>query len=175
MGKRGPQPVDMTGLQFGRLTVLRQVENSPGTEDRPYGRIQWLCRCECGTETIASGMNLRRGETKSCGCLRRGMAHQKSHPKIHGQAIRDGTPTYRSWGAMKTRCYNPNSDRYPSYGARGIKVCDRWRDSFVNFFADMGERPEGKTLGRFGDKGDYEPGNVQWMTPAEQAANRYRT
>jgi len=72
---------------------------------------------------------------------------------------------------MKTRCFNIKGDNFASYGALGVTVCDRWKDSFENFLADMGERPEGTTLGRFGDMGNYEPKNCKWMTSAEQVAN----
>ena len=74
---------------------------------------------------------------------------------------------------MWQRCTNPKTNGFEHYGGRGIKVCDRWK-SFENFFADLGERPAGTTLGRFGDEGNYEPGNVKWMTPAEQRANKRR-
>jgi hypothetical protein len=73
-----------------------------------------------------------------------------------------------SWEAMRDRCYNPKTARYKNYGGAGVRVCDRWQD-FRNFLADMGLRPEGKTLGRILDMGDYEPGNAFWMTSAEQS------
>ena len=77
---------------------------------------------------------------------------------------------------MKQRCFNPNTERYPKYGALGVTICDRWNiskgGSFQNFLSDMGERPAGTSLGRFGDVGNYEPGNCKWMTQAEQVANR---
>jgi hypothetical protein len=73
---------------------------------------------------------------------------------------------------MRERCSNPNNDRWKNYGGRGIEVCERWLHSFENFLADVGARPEGTSLGRFGDEGNYEPGNVKWMTPAEQGNAR---
>jgi len=94
------------------------------------------------------------------------------HPK-HGHATkRFGlSPTYISWVAMKGRCLQPKNEKYPSYGGRGVTICDRWR-TFVNFLADMGDRPEGKTLDRFPNRnGNYEPGNCRWATPQEQADN----
>jgi hypothetical protein len=95
----------------------------------------------------------------------------------HGHT-RTGTPsrTYTSWRGMNNRCYNPKNASYNRYGLLGVEVCLRWRygtpNAFENFLADNGERPEGTTLGRFGDIGNYEPSNCKWMTPKEQAQNR---
>tara|TARA_B100000674_G_scaffold463313_1_gene444224 strand:+ start:439 stop:891 length:453 start_codon:yes stop_codon:yes gene_type:complete len=84
---------------------------------------------------------------------------------IHGMAK---TPTYNSWHKMMQRCYEPSSNRFYAYGAKGVSVHPSWHD-FMSFVSDMGIRPEGTTLGRFEDKGNYEPGNVAWQTPEEQA------
>lgn len=80
-------------------------------------------------------------------------------------------PAYNSWHGMFSRCENPRDKRYADYGGRGIKICGRWRD-FMNFLADMGQRPAGTSLDRYPDKnGNYEPGNCRWATPGEQQNN----
>lgn len=150
----------------------------------------WKCLCDCGKEAITRGNALTQGKIRSCGCLlikyrencresREAKAIEKRNrpPKLgmfkHGHSGGNETPEYRSWRAMKGRCLNPNTEKYAKYGALGVTVCDRWlgKDGFSNFLADMGERPPGTTLGRFGDVGNYEPGNVKWMTSAEQREN----
>jgi hypothetical protein len=84
-------------------------------------------------------------------------------------------PLYTIWSAMKDRCHNPNNKQYADYGGRGITVCDRWRNSFPNFLEDMGERPEGLTLERSDNDGNYEPSNCVWETRKKQAENRRNT
>lgn len=89
-------------------------------------------------------------------------------PEFHG--MRE-TPTYSSWINMKKRCFNKEHAAYPRYGGRGITVCERWKTSFMAFLSDLGERPEGTTLGRIDNNGDYEPGNCRWETKEEQSIN----
>jgi RNA polymerase sigma factor (sigma-70 family) len=94
----------------------------------------------------------------------------------HGHTSDSGkmNPTYLSWTSMKQRCYNNKHEAYKKYYGRGITVCDRWRNSFINFLKDMGERPIGKTLDRINNNGNYEPSNCKWSTLKEQARNTRR-
>lgn len=122
------------------------------------------------------GDSLTTVKTRSCGCLiGNGLPKTWEVARKHGHASGGClTPTFRSWSAMHTRCYNPRYDDYPSYGGRGITVCTRWsgKDGFQNFLADMGERPNGTSIDRFPDNdGNYEPGNCRWATRSQQMRN----
>lgn len=151
---------DLTGRVFGRLTV----EGYSHTHTQRSGKraAVWSCRCECGGTASVMTSNLKKGNTRSCGCL------HKQQMTLHGKS---STRLYRVWQSMLQRCSNPNASRYAEYGGRGIKVCHRWQ-KFENFLADVGERPEGTSLDRINVNGDYEPGNVRWATIAEQARNK---
>jgi len=150
---------DHSGERYGRLTVLKRI--------RVEGRQQydWLCRCDCGNETVAQTGGLLRGSTRSCGCLAKDVGALR---KTHGLT---GSRTYISWRAMRARCLNPQDKDYPRYGGRDIKICERW-GSFENFLADLGERPEGKSLDRIDCNGNYESGNVRWADDKTQSNNR---
>jgi hypothetical protein len=136
-----------------------------------------LCECGCGLPApIATETKRKIGHVRGQPIrFRRGhnlRLDERSRFFKHGMK---GTPTYRSWMAMNRRCNNPNTKDYPNYGGRGIRICDRWsgKSGFENFLADMGERPEGKTLDRHpNNDGHYEPGNCRWASKARQSFNK---
>lgn len=160
--------VDMIGKRFQRWTVLREDGYTEGKNKRYY---RYLCICDCGTILSVIGRNLRKGITESCGCFQKERA--AAAQEKHGHSPRTGaTRTYYSWTAMIGRCSRPNNCGYKWYGARGIRVCDRWLNSFENFLEDMGERPKGKSLDRINNDGNYEPSNCRWATQKEQIRNQ---
>lgn len=153
--------IDMTGLRFGRLVGVRFVSLSK------IGKARWLFRCDCGENHEAEGVAVRCGVINSCGCLREDVA--KANQTTHGMSR---TAEHKSWLAMKRRCYNKNYRDFECYGGRGITVCAEWRDSFEQFYTDMGPRPPGLTLERKENSLGYSKDNCVWATDTEQSRNR---
>jgi hypothetical protein len=151
---KSPWPI--AGTKSGRLAAVAPV---PGAV---RGRRKWTWLCDCGNSRVAYVSHVKSGLTSSCGCAR-------------GTHRHSATGTYRSWCSMIQRCTNQENPNYKNYGARGIKICERWRD-FATFLADVGHRPSpAHTLERDKNDGNYEPGNVRWATRAEQLRNTRRT
>ena len=144
---------------FGRLAVVSLSPARVGQKG-----AFWLCRCQCGAEKPVRAAALRSGNTKSCGCLK------LDRMTKHGA---HRTAEYQIWRGMKDRCGRPKRARYESYGGKGVRVCERWRDSFENFLADMGPRPgPAYSIERDDNDGDYEPRNCRWATTTEQSRHK---
>jgi len=143
---------DLIGMEFGKLRVISYA----GVDSSDHSR--WNCVCSCGKTSVTRADKLKSGLAKSCGCGR--ITHHMT-----------GTKTHDVWVNMIQRCRNKNSKNFHRYGGRGISVCDRWL-SFENFLSDMGEKPDGLSIERINNDGNYEPSNCRWATQYDQTQNR---
>ncbi len=157
---------DLSSKKYGRLTVLHRAGSNK------HRHILWLCKCDCGTEKVVSGVLLKRGDVHSCGCLRKEITSKKF--KKHGESVQaEHTAEYRAWRSMINRCENPRVNSYKNYGGRGIKVCTRWRHSYGAFLKNLGRKPsEAHSLDRIDVDGGYFPSNCRWSDAKQQARNR---
>lgn len=155
--------IDLTGQRFGRLIVIERVQKEG------YTNAFWKCRCDCGKEIVTSSRHLRSGHTQSCGCYQRERAAE--YHTVHGMK---GTKLLSVYSAMKGRCYNPSDGKYYRYGARGIKMCDEWKNNPSAFFnwALSNGYSEGLSIDRIDNDGNYCTENCRWVDALTQANNK---
>lgn len=172
-----PPLIDLVGQRFGRLTVIKRAENSSS------GHPKWECQCECGNIVVALGSNLKKGVTKSCGCLHKEVSTDrillisenqkgKNHPLYkHGKSK---SRIHWVWEQMKQRCHSPRNRNYKYYGGRGITMCPEWKDDFKAFhdWAMANGYLEGLTIDRIDNDRGYSPDNCRWVTQKQQIKNR---
>lgn len=151
---------DLTGQRFGRLLVASYA-------GKHRKRHKWNCVCDCGNLSCIDRPQLTGGKSVSCGCYKKELLSRVA--KTHGMC---NSAEYHIYRNMLARCHNEKNTSFPGYGGRGITVCDRWMESFENFYADMGSRPSKiHSIDRINNDGNYEPGNVKWSTPSQQTRN----
>ena len=162
----GKPRLNLVGRRFGKLNVIARIEP-------PIGKTRFVCDCDCGNKTVATGIDIKSGNTTSCGCVKKVIGYTSNLK--HGGASGKFTGAYRAWRSMKQRCLDKNCKAYADYGAKGVTVCQQWIDSFESFLSDMGERPNGYSLERINVFDGYHPANCKWIPLKEQTKNQRKT
>lgn len=158
---------DISGQKFNKLTAIKPAQYAT------HGKCtKWLCKCECGNETVVSYTHLKAGHTQSCGCLRQKYGKASARGEQHGMSR---TPLYNVWVAMKARIFNPNNRYYHYYGGRGLTINDEWL-SFGAFseWAIANGYKKGLDLDRIDNEKGYAPENCRWVTHGVNLQNTRR-
>lgn len=176
--RRAHNFVDITGQIFYRWTVLKY------DAERSTRKVYWICKCECGTIKSVAGTTLKQGTTKSCGCFNLEVSNSpRNEYGFYANNDKIGLSFLHRYNMMVARCYNPKNKKYPQYGGRGIKVCDRWlgESGFDNYYKDKYESflqhvqecgLSNTSLDRIEVMGNYTPENTRWATNKQQARNQ---
>jgi hypothetical protein len=169
-GRKSKLPPIAIGDRFGRWTVTGEMTRERGPKGDPY--YLFPCVCDCGTRKSVDRLSLRSGASRSCGCLRAELGHERWYR--HGT---EPKRLYACWNHMIARCESPNATHYEYYGGRGISVCPEWRSSFIAFrdWAMANGYRDDLTIERKRVNGDYEPDNCEWIPQADQVWNKRTT
>ena len=162
--------IDLTGKRFGRLVVIKRVENYVSPNGSKYAR--WLCRCDCGKEKVVKTVCLNDGDTQSCGCIHSERLAERN--RANKKLGKTNHRLYKIWCGIKARCKNSNATDYDIYGGRGITICEEWKNDFSLFYnwAVNNGYKDNLTIDRVDTNGNYCPENCKWSTTKEQSNNK---
>ena len=159
--------VDLTNFKYGKLTVIKKTNEK--TKDN---KILWLCQCKCGNTITLQTYAILSGRTRSCGCLRPELSK-----KLFSGVRQENLRLYRIWTGIKQRCYNEKYNDYKDYGAKGVIMCEDWKNNYESFYiwAINNGYSDSLSIDRIDTTGNYEPNNCRWADDETQANNKRNT